>query len=193
MDATLHFDPTVLRYIDSRDAQGQRLPESANNWSGRVRVTIPALSTKGQMMIFPRFDYFPGTDSCATVTVDSITFSSTSKVCSVLSQDAVTLTVCSHPTCATPFLSEFLRTGEIARFTINPNPTEGTATLHAKSEVGWNGAVVRLIDRIGTTRSTAVMLDSDIGLDLSWLSEGLYFVEITTTNGRRTILPVMRQ
>ena len=71
---------------------------------------------------------------------------------------------------------------------LHPNPTTGVVTI-----VGENLHQVKVFDMLGQAISTYQVKGHSISIDISFLSIGVYFVNITDENGRRCVQKIIKE
>lgn len=173
MQAEFSYDPTLLSYSGTFDANGNAIDLGSRPDQGEITITR-TLNTDS-IVGYIYFDLYWESTACRTIDLVSSNLSSVSTQC--LNMET-TYEICLEDGCGTRLLSEKLRNGLIEMRT-TPNPAIDAIEVSLSHDV--KNAHVVLIDangRVMIERTEDMNRDSALRLGVSSLHQGVYFLSV---------------
>jgi hypothetical protein len=169
----MRFDTATLVYHGTFDESG-RDHTIYNSKTGMVQI---AMQSETDSVLYAYFSFFPLSEPCANIAIDSIKASASSASCLAILTSSLTSSVCASPECGWYPIANFLRYGKAPKLFIRPNPSRGSITV--LSNVDAESVPLSVIDITGIERLRAnIKLErgKESALDLGELPSGVYTI-----------------
>lgn len=192
-----HYDPRQLVYVS---AESDAATIDAHDANGTLTIDVVPTISRGDVVTNIAFHFFPevvpftsgeihgDTEFCSRIVIDSIkpieAFS-----CSVASDTAIVVDVCSSLSCGMSHLSQFVRQEPIV-LRISPNPANLVVDVAATRPID---GVIRVLDITGGTVLVSVIRDGHATLDIRPLGRSVFAVELTTEDEQRLYSRFVKQ
>jgi photosystem II stability/assembly factor-like uncharacterized protein len=188
VDFGITYDSSSLLYSGTYNHGG--VERTVTEQPGiKVHFDITDIDASDTILGYARFQSFPTSTGCLSVTFDSIAFGSNGR-CPLVRLPDASAKICATANCANPLIAQWLRYGQIPRFWIVPNPATESAVIVSNLPNGTFSADV--FDALGHKLPVRVA-SNDAGhpkLDLSTLRDGVYTV-LATYGGQQTPLKLL--
>jgi photosystem II stability/assembly factor-like uncharacterized protein len=177
VEISLHFTPDLI-YLGSSSTAGNLLDIPLQQWQGRTRLHIPNASTVG-LQGYANFLFLTDSAVGQSVWLDSMTILDQTSPCEYNTGNVATSIVTAPAGCGIKTISTFMRSGNVPKFTIHPNPAENVLTI--ESSVPAGAATLEIFDMLGRkieSLSQNFLLQAPKAIDISILTDGKYFLRI---------------
>jgi photosystem II stability/assembly factor-like uncharacterized protein len=186
VDMVVHYPAGPLQYLGGALVGGKSIDISGGSWAGRAELHFDASdlnALKDSLVGYVSFKWTPLEFDCATINFDSITSQTIDCTPQLANGQPFKGIIGAYKWCAesviTPSQSDL-------HFSIMPNPSRGIFTVSSNEYSGE--ATITITDELGKTVLTEKesLTISGVNIDASKLSEGNYFLTITTAKTSMT-------
>jgi hypothetical protein len=181
IDMTVHFDLS-LRYRGSFSPTNAPLDIAATSFPGRSRLKI--LQAQSDITLgYAYFDVFTDSGRKPVVTFDSVSVLTEVSPCQYISPPSVASVITPPSGCGIDLISHFIRSGEIAKISVMPNPTDGDLYLLSSHDLGE--ARIEVFDLLGRLQVSQIeVLRKNVRTKLQVdLANGSYYLKVSSANG----------
>jgi ligand-binding sensor domain-containing protein len=186
-EMVMHYDTSMLVYQGCFLYSGVRL-DHEEKWTGTSKFTFDSKDFgTSDTIAFVRFNIYPVKDPCVDVTFDSLVIESVKSNCSVLSNNSLTVHICTSITCGSDILSNFLRYSKFPEIFVTPNPSSNQVSIVSNERL--MSAVIELYDILGQkifVNQLDIRASIPYEIDLQTIKAGTFFLRISSNGSIRT-------
>lgn len=178
-----------LEFVDVYDLLGVSIASPTSN-PKRYILNFPSTIAQNGLIGHAAFRVYSGDDACMPVVFDSITSLTSRPACAFAINPMMSAQICVPNDCIATRVSNYLRYGKLPVISVIQVDRDLLLTV----EKNFGDVEIRVISTLGVVEemhTEELRADKPVRFSVSTLPEGLYFIEVRSILGIRTIKKVI--
>lgn len=185
------FTSDQLEFVDAYDLAGLSVALPGND-PKRHQLVFPVIVTSPELIGHAAFRVYSGDEACMPVVFDSISIISRSPPCAFSINPSMNAEICVPNDCVAWRVSDYLRHGNLPQLNVILTGDD----LLFTSDVNFGDVKIRVVNTLGVTEAShsgELRNDRPVRFSVRGVPSGLYFIEVQSALGRRTLKKVIQR